>query len=92
MFGAVRVLGFSHNQIRGAVCAGLVGGACIFITPLDVVVFASKVFQAVVVGIISYGGACVSIIIPAIEANLIDERGCLGGRFDILALRRSVII
>ena len=87
MFGATHVLISSRNLIRGAVRAGLVGGACILISPSDVVVFASKVFHAVV----GYGGACGRKIIPAKEAYPIDERGCLGGRFDMLALRSTVI-
>ena len=88
MFGATHVLISSRNLIRGAVRAGLVGGACILISPSDVVVFASEVFHAVV----GYGGACGSNIIPAQEAYLIDESGCLSGHFDMLALRRPVIV
>ena len=92
MFGAAHAWRFYRNLIRGAVRAGLVGGACILIIIFDVVVFASEVFHAVVVGVVGYGGACGSNIIPAQEAYPIDERGCLGGRFDMLALRRPVII
>jgi hypothetical protein len=62
------------------------------ITPFDVVVFASEVFHAVVFDIVGCGGACGSNIIPAQEAFLLDERGCLGGYFDMLALRRPVIV
>ncbi len=72
--------------------AGLVGGACILISPFDVVVFASVVFHAVVFDIVSYGEACGSNIIPFQEAYIIDERGCFSGRFDMLALRMPVII
>ena len=87
MFGATHVLISSRNLIRGAARAGLVGGACILISPSNVIVFASEVFHSVV----GYGGACGSNIIPAQEAYSIDERGCLGGRFDMLALRSPVI-
>ena len=62
------------------------------ITPFDVVVFASEVFHAVVVDVVDCGGACGRNVIPAQVAWVIDERGCLGGRLDILALRRPVII
>ena len=54
----------------------------------DVVVFVSEVFSAVV----DYSGACGRNVIPAQVAYVIDERGCLVGRLDILALRRPVII
>ena len=92
MFGATHVLISSRNLIRGAVRAGLVGGACILISPSDVVVFASEVFHAVFVYDVGYGEAYGSNIIPAQGAYLIDERGCHGGRFDMLALRRPVMI
>jgi hypothetical protein len=92
MFCAAHVWRFYRNLIRCAVRTGLVGGACILITPFDVVVFASEVFHAVVVDDVGYGGACGINIIPAQKAYLIDERGCLGGRFYMLALRRPVII
>jgi hypothetical protein len=92
MFGAAHVWIFSRSLIRVAVCASLVGGACTLITPLYVVVFASEVFHAVVVDIVGYGGACESNIFPAREAYLIYERRCLGGSFDMLSLRRPVII
>ncbi len=58
----------------------------------DVVVFAAEVFHAFVVDFFDYGGACGTNFIPAQVAYVIDERGCLGGRFDILALRKPVII
>ncbi len=54
----------------------------------DVVIFASKVFHAVV----DYGGACGVNFIPVQVAYIIDERGFLGSRFNILALRRPAII
>ena len=92
MFGAADVWISSRNLIRGAVRADLVWGACILITLLDAVVFASKVFHAVFVDDGGYGEACWSNIIPAQGAYLIDERGCYGGRFDMLALRRPVMI
>ena len=56
------------------------------------VVFASEVFHAVVVDVVDYGGACGRNFIPAQVAYVINERGCLGGRFHILALRRPAII
>ena len=92
MFGAAHVWIFPCNLIRGAIHAGLVGGACISIALFDVVVFASEVFHALVVYVFDYGGACGRNFIPAQVAYVIDERGCLGGRFDIKALRRPVII
>jgi hypothetical protein len=92
MFGTAHFLGFFHNLIRVAVRADLVRGACIFIFPFDVVVFASKVFHAVVVDVVGYSGACGSNIIPAQEAYVIEQRECLCGRLDFLALRRPVII
>jgi len=58
----------------------------------DVVVFASEVFHAVVVDVVDDGGACGRNFILAQEAYVKDGRGRLGGRFDILALRRPVII
>ncbi len=70
----------------------MLGGACISIALFDVVVFTSEVFHAVVVDVVDYGGACGRNFIPAQVAYVIDERGCLGGRFDVLALRRPVII
>ncbi len=92
MFGAAHILISSSNLIRVAVRAVLVEGACILITTFDVVGFASEVFQAVFVDVFGYGGACGSNIIPAEEAYLLYERWYLGGRFDMLALRRLVII
>ena len=92
IFGAAHVWIFSCNLIRGAIQAGLVGGACILIARFDVVIFASEVFHAVVVDVVDCGGACGVNVIPAQVAWVIDERGCLGGRLDILALRRPVII
>ena len=62
------------------------------IARFDVVIFASEVFHAVVIDVVECGGACGRNVIPAQVAYVIDERGCLGGRFDILALRRPVII
>ena len=63
------------------------------VTLFDVVIFASEVFHAVV----DYGGACgvnfnFTNIIPVQVAYIIDERGFLGSRFNILALRRPAII
>ncbi len=92
IFGADHVWIFHKNIIRGAVHSSLVEDACISITPFNVVVFASEVFHSVLVDVADYGGACRGSIIPAQEAYLIDEGGCLGGNFDILALRRPVII
>ncbi len=68
--------------------ASLVGGACILVALFDVVVFASEVFHVVV----NYGGACGVNFIPVQVAYFIDERGFLGSRFHILALRRPAII
>ncbi len=59
---------------------------------LDVVVFAAEVFHAVVVDFVDYSEACGRNFIPVQVAYVIDEPGCLGGRFDIKALRRPVII
>ena len=56
------------------------------------VVFATEVFLTVVVDVIDYGGAFGSNIISAQVACVIDEFGCLGGRLNILAPRRQVII
>ena len=58
----------------------------------DVVVFGSEIFHAVVVDVVDYGGACGRNFILAQAPYVIDERGCLGGQFDILAQRRPVII
>ncbi len=58
----------------------------------DVVIFAAEVFHAVVVDVYDYVGACGRNFIPARVAYVIDRCGCLGGRFDILALRRPVNI
>ena len=74
MFGATHVLISSRNLIRGAVRAGLVGGACILISPSNVIVFASEVFHAVNVGDVGYGGDCGSNIISAQVAYLINVR------------------
>ena len=71
MFGAAHVWIFPCNLIRGAINAGLVGGACILIALFDVVVFASEVFHAVVVNFVDYGGASVNNIIPALVACVI---------------------
>ncbi len=65
MFGAAHVWIFSCNLIRGAIHAGLVGGACISIALFDVVVFAYEVFHAVIVDVVDYGGAYVRNFIPA---------------------------
>ena len=83
---------FPCNLIQGAIHAGLVGGAYILIVLFDVVVFGSEIFHAVVVGVIDYSGACGRNVIFAQVAYIINERGCLGGRFDILALRRPAVI
>ncbi len=92
MFGAAHVWIFPCNLIRGAIHASLVGGACILIALFDVVVFAAEVFHAVVVDVYDCVGACGRNFIPAQVAYVIDERGCLGGRAAILALRRLVSI
>ena len=69
------------------------------IAHFDVVVFVSEVSHAVVVDAVDYGGACkrniiliFTKIIAAQVAYDIDQRGCLGGSFDILALRMPAII
>ena len=62
------------------------------IASFDVIVFATEVFLTVVVVVIDYGGAVGSNIIPAQVACVIDEFGCLGGRFKIFAPRRQVIL
>ncbi len=63
------------------------------IAPFEVVVFSSEVFHAVVVDAVDSGRACRrNIIIPAQVPYFIDQRGCLGGRFEILALRMPAII
>jgi hypothetical protein len=92
IFGAANAWRFSRNLIRGVVRAGLVEGTHILITPFDVVVFASKVFHAVNVDDVGYGEDCGSNIISAQEAYHINERECLGGRFDMSALRKPVVI
>ncbi len=92
MFGAAHVWIFFCNLIRGAIHAGLVGGTWILIALFEEVVFASEVFHAVVFDVVNYDGVCRRNFIPAQVAYVIDERGHLGGRFDILALRRPVII
>ncbi len=56
------------------------------------VVFASEVFKAVVFDVDDYGGANGNNIIAAQVANVIKERVRFGGSFEILALRRPVII
>jgi hypothetical protein len=68
MFCAVHFWIFFCNLIRGAIHAGLVGGACISIALFDVVVFAAEVFHAVVVDVVDYGRACGRNFIPAQEA------------------------
>ena len=92
MSGAAHIWIFPCTLIRGAIHAGLDRGACILIALFDVVVFASEVFPAVVVDVVDYSGACGRNVILAQVTYVIDERGCLVGRLDILALRRSVII
>ena len=62
------------------------------IAPFEVVVFALEVSHAVVVDAVDYGGACRRNIIAAQVAYVIDQRGCLGGSYDILALRMPAII
>jgi hypothetical protein len=88
LFGAAHVCIFPWHLILGATHAGFVGGACILVSLFDVVIFASEVFHAVV----DYGGACGVNFIPVQVAYVIDERGFLGSRFHILALRRPAII
>ena len=56
------------------------------------VVFASEVFHDVVVDVVDYSRACGSKIILVQVAYVMEERVCLGGRFEILALRRAVVI
>ena len=92
IFSAARVWIFPCNLIRGAIQAGLVGGACILIARFDVVIFASEVFHAVNVDVVDCGVACWRNVIPAQVAWVINERGCLGGQFDIMAQRRPVIL
>ena len=92
IFGAAHVWIFPSNLIRGAIHAGLVSSACILLTLFDVFDFASEVFHAVVVDVVDYCEACKRNFIPAQVAYVIDQRGCLGGSFEILALRMPAII